>query len=186
MQQEILSAQRFFNEEVPKLLDQLKADTQPAWGLMTPQHMVEHLIVTYKMAIGRIKIPLAISEEKAERNKPYLIQDSPMRRSVPSPTGNNNLQPLRSNSLKEAVEKFKMEISNFNEFIKTHPDHLRRAAAGRRRLLPGQCAYRNNGARRGFTRNTETAGLGLREWRRRRGIGVRPGLLWEVGRCPEK
>ena len=123
MQQEILSAQRFFNEEVPKLLDQLKADTQPAWGLMTPQHMVEHLIVTYKMAIGRIKIPLAISEEKAERNKPYLIQDSPMRRSVPSPTGNNNLQPLRSNSLKEAVEKFKMEISNFNEFIKTHPDH---------------------------------------------------------------
>ena len=123
MQQEVLSAQKFFKEEAPELLDQLKADAQPAWGLMTPQHMVEHLIVTYKMAIGRIKIPLAISEEKAERNKAYLIQDSPMRRSVPSPTGNNNLQPLRSKSLEEAVSKLKEEILKFDEFISAHPDH---------------------------------------------------------------
>ena len=44
--------------------------------------------------------------------------------------------------------------------VKAHPDHLRRAAAGRRRVLPGERAYRNNGARRGFTRNTEKRGAG--------------------------
>ena len=79
--------------------------------------MVEHLIVTYKMAIGRIKIPLAIPEEKAIRNKPYLTADSAMRRSVPSPTGNNDLQPLRSASLEEAKLKLIEEIKKFDEFI---------------------------------------------------------------------
>jgi len=123
MQQEVLSAQKFFKEEAPQLLDQLKADAQPVWGLMTAQHMVEHLIVTYKMAIGRIKIPMVISEDKVERNRAYLIQDSPMRRSVPSPTGKNELQPLRSASLSEAIEKLKAEIQKFDEFIAANPDH---------------------------------------------------------------
>lgn len=123
MQQDVLSAHAFF-KEAPEILDQLKADAQPQWGLMTAQHMVEHLIVTYKMAIGRIKIPLAIPEEKAGRNRAYLIQDSPMRRSVPSPTGNNDLQPLRSGSLEEAIDKLKSEIKKFGEFIEQNPDHV--------------------------------------------------------------
>lgn len=122
MEQEVLSARAFF-KEAPLLLDQLTVDTQPLWGLMTPQHMVEHLIVTYKMAIGRIKIPLAISTEKAEQNKAYLTADSPMRRSVPSPSGNNNLQPLRSASLGEAIEKLRHEIQKFGEFIDANPSH---------------------------------------------------------------
>merc|ERR1711924_532764 len=42
--------------------------------------------------------------------------------------------------------------------IKTHPDHLRRAAAGRRSVLFGERASRDHGARRGLTR-----------WRRARG-----------------
>jgi len=122
-QEDIRLAETFFNEEAPLALDQLTRDTKPQWGVMTAQHMVEHLIVTYKMAIGRIKIPLVISPEKAERNKAYLIADSPMRRSVPSPSGNNDLQPLRAASLEEAVEKLKLEIQNFGEFIEAHPDH---------------------------------------------------------------
>lgn len=124
MQEEIHLAKIFFKEEVPELLDQLKEDTKPLWGMMTPQHMVEHLIVTYKMAIGRIKIPLVISPEKAAKNKSYLLQDSPMRRGVPAPSGNNGLQPLRFDSLAESISQLKMEVEKFDEFIASHPDHL--------------------------------------------------------------
>lgn len=123
MQQEVLSAKQFFSEEAPQILDQLKEDAQPQWGLMTPQHMVEHLIVTYKMAIGRIKLPLAITEDKIARNKAYLIDDSPMRRSVPNPNGNNSLQPLRSATLQEAKDKLKAEMLNFEEFLQANPEH---------------------------------------------------------------
>lgn len=46
MEEEILLADHFFSVELPNALDQLAPDAKPLWGVMTPQHMVEHLIVT--------------------------------------------------------------------------------------------------------------------------------------------
>lgn len=122
--QYIGEVRHFLTEEVPELLSALKEETQPLWGKMTAQLMVEHLIVTYKMAIGRIKIPVISAEEDHPRLKVYLMKDSPMRRSVPSPTGNNNLQPLRSGSLAEAVEKLQKETQSFLTFQKEQPDFV--------------------------------------------------------------
>lgn len=122
MQNEIESASTFFNEELPKALARLTAEATPAWGLMTPQHMVEHLIVTYKVSIGRIKIPLAVPPEDAEKNKTYLVKDAPMRRNVGSPIGNNDLQPLRFESLSQAVDKLKEEVLKFEEFRQQNPE----------------------------------------------------------------
>lgn len=114
----------FLSVEFPQLLRQLSADAKPAWGLMTAQHMVEHLIVTYKMSIGRIKILVISAVEDQPRLKAYLMKDNPMRRSVPSPTGNNELQPLRSGSLQEAVEKAIKETEHFLRFVKEQPDFM--------------------------------------------------------------
>lgn len=124
MQEELQSAESFFKVDVPKALDQLQADITPQWGLMTAQHMVEHLIVTYKMSIGRIKIPAVVKPEEMERNKTYLMKDSPMRRSVPSPTGKNELQALRFDSLADAIKKLKEEVIKFDEFREQNPEFL--------------------------------------------------------------
>ncbi len=91
IQNDLAEVERFLLEETPSVLEGLKEDAKPFWGLMTPQHMVEHLIVTYKLSIGQIKIPVVSNEEDRERLKAYLMKDSPMRRSVPSPTGKNEL-----------------------------------------------------------------------------------------------
>lgn len=122
MEEEILLADHFFSVELPNALDQLAPDAKPLWGVMTPQHMVEHLIVTYKMSIGRIKIPLVVSPEEAPKNKPYLLKDSPMRRNVASPTGNNELQPLRFDDLDTAITKLKEEVLKFQEFREQNPE----------------------------------------------------------------
>jgi len=124
MQSELTEVENFLSQEVPSLLADLNEDASPIWGLMTPQHMVEHLIVTYKLSTGRIKIPIVSKEEDRERLKAYLIKDSPMRRSVPSPTGKNELQPLRSASLQEAKDKFLKETSEFLAFMSDQPDSL--------------------------------------------------------------
>jgi oxepin-CoA hydrolase/3-oxo-5,6-dehydrosuberyl-CoA semialdehyde dehydrogenase len=124
MEDERAAVAKFLSDEVPILLEQLSVDDQPLWGIMTPQHMVEHLIVTYKMSIGRIKIPVISKEEDRPRLRVYLMKDSPMRRSVPSPTGNNELQPLRSATLGEAKQKLIRETEAFLEFVKAQPDFL--------------------------------------------------------------
>lgn len=124
MDEQLTKVEDFFREEVPGLLDKLGPDQSPIWGLMTPHHMVEHLIVTFKMSIGRIKIPVISKEEDFPKLKAYLMKDSPMRRSVPSPTGKNNLQPLRSASLDEAKEKLINETNSFLAFMKQNPSFV--------------------------------------------------------------
>ncbi len=115
---------QFLSKEVRTVLADLKEDTPALWGLMTPQHMIEHLIVTFKMSIGRIKIPVVSAEEDLPRIKAYLMKDSPMRRSVPSPLGKNELQPLRSASLEEARDKLLSEVDHFVKFQEEQPDFI--------------------------------------------------------------
>ena len=124
MEDQILATRKFFEEGVPSILSTLNKDAEPIWGLMTPQHMVEHLIVTFKMSVGRIKIPVVSKTEDQPRLRDYLIKDSPMRRSVPSPTGRNELQPLRSKSLKEAIEKLLENINDYLKFTEEAPDFV--------------------------------------------------------------
>ena len=45
--------QSFLKEETLSLLQALKEDAVAKFGLMTPQHMVEHLIWVTKTTIGR-------------------------------------------------------------------------------------------------------------------------------------
>ncbi len=122
MDKQLVLAKTFLSEDLPELLEKLRPDQQPLWGLMTPHHMLEHLIVTYKMSIGRIKIPVVAKEEDWPRIKGYFMKDGPMRRSVPSPTGKNDLQPLRTASLEEAREKVLNETTSFLAFAEAEPD----------------------------------------------------------------
>lgn len=124
MEEQLETVESFFRTEVPDLLQKLSAEAKPLWGLMTPQHMLEHLIVTFKMSIGRIKIPVISKEEDFPRLKAYLKKDSPMRRSVPAPTGKNELQPLRSANLEEAKEKLLLEVESFIAYMRANPDAL--------------------------------------------------------------
>ena len=43
------------DEKIDACLAKLSEDTKPEWGVMTPQHMVEHLEYTYKIAAGEIQ-----------------------------------------------------------------------------------------------------------------------------------
>lgn len=43
--------QKFLTEQVPELLSRLKADDEPSFGIMTAQHMVEHLIYVTKSSV---------------------------------------------------------------------------------------------------------------------------------------
>lgn len=121
---EKLSATSFLIEEAPAHLAELTTDHSAVWGKMTPQHMVEHLIITFKMSIGKINIPIVTKEEDWPKTKAYLMKDSPMRRNIPSPVGNDELQPLRFPDLESAKAKLLEERDFFLNFIKEQPDFV--------------------------------------------------------------
>lgn len=121
---EELSATSFLIEEAPVHLAELTTEHSAVWGKMTPQHMVEHLIITFKMSIGKINIPFVTKEEDWPKTKAYLMKDSPMRRNVPSPVGNDELLPLRFPDLESAKAKLLEERDFFLNFAKEQPDFV--------------------------------------------------------------
>ncbi|PIQ46967.1 MAG: hypothetical protein COW03_17615 [Cytophagales bacterium CG12_big_fil_rev_8_21_14_0_65_40_12] len=122
--EKLTQARAFFNQDVPLYIAEINEQHQPIWGIMTPHHMLEHLIVTFKLSLGRIQIPVVTPADKLEKRKAYLINDSPMLRSVPSPTGNNELQPLRTSSLEEAKQKLLKEIESYLVFVEAEPSFV--------------------------------------------------------------
>lgn len=115
MSSELSTAKLFLADELPQLLDQLKPEQQPEWGLMTPQHMVEHLIIIAKLSLGRFDVPIASAKEELEKRKKYLITDGPMQRSIQMPDGNQALKPLKYPNLQQAIDELKATMQKVLE-----------------------------------------------------------------------
>lgn len=59
-------------ENIQTALDKLTEETQPKWGMMTAQHMVEHLEWQFLVATGKIKADIHTPEEHLEKYQDSL------------------------------------------------------------------------------------------------------------------
>lgn len=60
--------------EIITKLNSLNPTTQPKWGIMTPQHMVEHLIVITKISNGGLNIPCRIPKDQIAGYRAFLLE----------------------------------------------------------------------------------------------------------------
>lgn len=103
-------------------LNTLTVDQQSEWGIMTPQHMVEHLIVATKMSNGGLHIPCRIPKEMIPKYKAFLLEsDGEMERGIKA-GGMEGLLDLRYSSLEEAINKLESEIDTFHAYFESNPD----------------------------------------------------------------
>lgn len=109
-------------KETFELLRKLNTDTPAAFGIMTPQHMVEHLILLVKLSNGGIKGQLMRSEETAVKWKQGLIytdMEFPMGIRVPGQE-ESVLTELRYEDLEKAIDKLENELSAFQDFFQNN------------------------------------------------------------------
>ncbi|MFC5624516.1 DUF1569 domain-containing protein [Algoriphagus winogradskyi] len=109
---------------IEKKLKALEANTKAEFGIMTPQHMVEHLTLTVKISYGRIKIPEFEPSEKQLFQKRALL-DSTMEfpRGVLAPNMKaGELLPLRNSSLDEAKKQLIESLTGYTTFFNSSPD----------------------------------------------------------------
>jgi oxepin-CoA hydrolase/3-oxo-5,6-dehydrosuberyl-CoA semialdehyde dehydrogenase len=67
------------------ILDQISEDMQPKWGILTPQHMVEHLEYFYLMGLGKVPGKIVTPDEKIEKYQESLWNYLPMPKSYDHP-----------------------------------------------------------------------------------------------------
>lgn len=111
-------------KETFELLRKLTPETQAVFGIMTPQHMVEHLILLTKLSNGNLQGKLMRSEETAAKWKQGLIySDMEFPKGIRVPhLPENTLAELRYENLERAINKLESEVINFEEFYKNDPE----------------------------------------------------------------
>ena len=90
-------------QNIQSRLENLTEQSERKFGIMSPQHMVEHLILTVKLSYGRIKLPEFEPTEKQLQQKHALVYtDLEFPKGVKAPGLGENLLDLRFSDLKAA------------------------------------------------------------------------------------
>jgi len=112
------------SEKIDAGLKKLSEDKKPQWGIMTPQHMIEHLEYTYKIISGEIQdFEVATPEKYLEKvhHSLYNYDKFPKNTNFPM-LEKDTLDKLRHPDLATAIEKFKAQRENYLNYFKENPD----------------------------------------------------------------
>lgn len=113
----------FLQEEAFALLQQLKPDSAPSFGLMTAQHMVEHLTWITKASIKNHGAPEG-ELTKGQLSFKRFINKGAIFKHRPSDKTKADLPALKYGSLDEAIEQIPVAIERLYNYGDAHPDTL--------------------------------------------------------------
>jgi oxepin-CoA hydrolase/3-oxo-5,6-dehydrosuberyl-CoA semialdehyde dehydrogenase len=103
----------------------LTKDSVAKFGIMTPQHMLEHLALTVKISYGRIKIPDFEPTEKQLAQKQILIySEIDFPKGIKAPGIGENLLDLRYADMETAKSELLKSIDQFNKHFNEFKDDL--------------------------------------------------------------
>jgi len=111
----------FLKEDAIPLLAKLKEDAVAKFGIMTPQHMVEHLIWVTKTTVGRK------GEKPAEPTKSNLYFQNFIATGAKfkyRPKEDATLKELKYGSLQEAIDNVAPAIARFYQYFEADPNAL--------------------------------------------------------------
>jgi hypothetical protein len=112
-------------KELNTLLNYLTDNTQPKWGQMKPQSMIEHLAKTLQFSNGKKEIAQRNSDEEALRAKQnFIYTDVEMPMGLKSLLVGEGPIPFELSSLDEAKENLKKELDDFETYHASHPEAL--------------------------------------------------------------
>ena len=110
-------------EWVESTLNKLTDDTRPKWGILTPQHMVEHIEFFLRMAVGEVKTKVTTPEKYIERVQESLFNYEPMVKKFDHPLlKKGKLEELRFSNLQEAKGALLSAYDAFEIYFKENPE----------------------------------------------------------------
>jgi len=111
-------------EKIEACLAQLDPSAKAKWGIMTPQHMIEHLAFTYKIANGTVQdFEVTTPEKIREKVHASLYDYTPFPKNSNFPLlEKDTLAPLEHPDLATAIAVLKQEREAYLQYFKEHPE----------------------------------------------------------------
>jgi len=111
----------FLMSEVLPLLKTLPADREPNFGLMTPQHMVEHLAYTLKNCVRRVG-EVENPPTKGQLGFQKFIAKGAIMEHRPKGKTKADLPPLKYDNIEDAIAQVEIAIHRFYNHFDSQPD----------------------------------------------------------------
>jgi len=109
----------------PYLQEKLNAiteDTKPKWGIMSPQHLIEHMEFFTQMALGNVPTEITTPEKYLEKTQDSLWNYKSMPKEFDHPIlKKGEVEDLRFESLEEAKDAFWKAYDELEIFFKENP-----------------------------------------------------------------
>lgn len=119
-----MSAKKEFLLNTPALLRTLDQNQRPVWGKMTPQHLVEHLVGSWRISNGRARVKCIFEGEELEKRRSFLLSDAPYAKNITNPVQGDGLAPLRKPSLEAAILQLEDEMHAFFKHFEENPNAI--------------------------------------------------------------
>lgn len=111
----------FLRQQVPVLLARLDPAQAPVWGLMSAQHMVEHLAGAARLSAGHYQLPAPEPGAQFDPTHARLLADAPFSRHIRNPLLPALPRPLRLPSLAAAAAELLLTMDGFFTYHAQHP-----------------------------------------------------------------
>lgn len=110
-------------DNVEGYLSKLKEDTKAQWGIMTPQHMLEHLTAGFEAATNKIKLDVSTPEEQLEKYQDSLFNYRAMPKNFQAPMlPKGKTDELRFEDLQQAKEELLKAWDEYELYYKENPE----------------------------------------------------------------
>ncbi len=117
-----MTNKEFVTSVVPARLQELKADTEPKWGRMTLEQMLDHLRIGVVLSIENTEDEITTPPERLPLYKDYLMSDKPFKEGLPKPEAYNRVAP-RTGNIEELKVNLLNELKRMENFFNENPDH---------------------------------------------------------------
>lgn len=105
--------EKFLKSEYVQILKNARPGLPAKWGKMDLQQMVEHMRDVFKVANGKIVLPLlTIDPEKLARQREFIMTDIPFRENTRVPVMPEEPRPHKYASMEEAIAKLEPELAD--------------------------------------------------------------------------
>jgi len=113
----------FLTNKFAPLLQKLSPETEANFGLMTPQHMVEHLIGAIDSAVGKYEGERENPPNERQLGMQKFIKSGSVLSHKPSDKTKADLPPLKYDSLEKAISHIPKAVQKYYDFQDDNPDY---------------------------------------------------------------
>ncbi|MBV1924436.1 MAG: phenylacetic acid degradation bifunctional protein PaaZ, partial [Flavobacteriaceae bacterium] len=118
------------SDKITSCINSLTSTTKAKWGTLTPQHMVEHVEFTYRIASGEFQdFEIATPEKYVEKVRDSLYNYEPFPKEVDFPLHKKGaLEDLRHANLEEAKKMLLEAREEYLTYFKENPERITKNA----------------------------------------------------------